>query len=61
MENSLQKMMVHKIIVDLNVFNAFMKYVIMHNLNRTPIVTTDRKTRGLRHPYHVGANGAREA
>jgi hypothetical protein len=50
-ESSLQKMMAHKMTVDLNMFSTFMKYIIMHNLNRTSIITKDRRTEGLRNPH----------
>jgi hypothetical protein len=43
--------MMHKMIVDLNVFSTFMKYIITRNLNHTLIVTKDRRIGGLRNTH----------
>jgi hypothetical protein len=45
-------------IVNLNMFSTFVKYIIMHNLNRTPIIVKYKKTRCMyeEHPYPVRAN-----
>lgn len=44
-------MMVHKMTIDLDVFCAFIKYIVMSDLDSTMIVTIKRSARGLRNTH----------
>ena len=35
--------MTHKTTIDLNMFGAFVKHIIMRNLNDTPVVTINKR------------------
>jgi len=45
----MDKMIMDKMTINLNVFSPFMEDIIMRNMNGTLIVTIKRSSRGCRH------------
>ena len=49
LEGTLEKVMLYKMTIDLDVFGLLLEDIIESNLNSTPIVTIDRSSRGSGH------------
>ena len=47
----MKNMMTHKVTINFNVFGAFMKNVVVSNLNGTSIVTTNGSDCGMKDPH----------
>ena len=51
MNGAMKNMMTYEVTVNLDMLGAFMKYIIVSNLDSTLIVTTNSSGRGMRHSY----------
>ena len=49
LESTMDKMIIDKMTINLNMFSLFMEDIIMSNMNDTLVITIKRSSRGCRH------------